>query len=82
MDMRSPARRRRKKPTNLSLDPALLAEAKRLGISLSSFVEEKLADEVRRRRWDAWRAGNRAAIEAYNRHIERDGIFGEEYRRY
>jgi antitoxin CcdA len=80
MDARSP--RRRKKAANLSIDAELLKEAKTLGINISQFAEEKLAEEVRRRRWEAWRNENRAAIEAYNRHIERDGIFGEEYRRF
>lgn len=80
MDARSP--KRRKKSANLSIDADLLRDAKALGINLSQFAEEKLVEEVRRRRWDAWRSENRAAIEAYNRHIERDGIFGEEYRRF
>ena len=80
MDARSP--RRRKKAANLSIDAELLKEAKILGINISQFAEEKLAEELRRRRWEAWRNENRAAIEAYNRHIERDGIFGEEYRRF
>ena len=80
MDARSP--KRRKKAANLSIDAGLLREAKLLGINLSQFAEEKLAEEVQRRRWEAWRVENRAAIEAYNRHIERDGTFGEEYRRF
>ena len=80
MDARSP--RRRKKAANLSIDAELLKEAKLLGINISQFAEEKLAEELRRRRWEAWRNENRAAIEAYNQHIERDGIFGEEYRRF
>jgi antitoxin CcdA len=80
MDARSP--KRRKTAANLSLDAGLVAEARKFGINLSRFTEEKLAEELKRRRWDAWRAQNRAAIEAYNRHVERDGIFGEEYRRF
>ena len=80
MDARSP--KTRKKAANLSIDAGLLREAKALGINLSQFAEQRLAEEVRRRRWDAWRAENRAAIEAYNRHIERDGTFGDEYRRF
>ncbi len=80
MDARSP--NRRKRAANLSIDAELLRQAKALGINLSRFAEEKLAQEVRRRRWEAWRAENRAAIEAYNRHIERDGTFGDEYRRF
>ena len=71
-----------KKSANLSINGDLLRQAKALGINLSRFTEERLAEEVRRRRWEAWRRENRAAIEAYNRHIERDGTFGDEYRRF
>jgi len=71
-----------KKSANLSINGDLLREAKALGINLSRFTEEKLAQEVRHRRWESWRAENRAAIEAYNRHIERDGTFGDEHRRF
>ena len=80
MDARSP--KRRKKATNLSIDAELLRAARVFGINLSRFAEEKLAEEVRQRRWEAWRAENRSAIDAYNRHIERDGTFGDEYRRF
>jgi len=79
MDARSP---RRKKAANLSIDAEVLEAAKALGINLSQFTEQKLVEEVRRRRWENWREENRAAIEAYNRHIERDGTFGDEYRRF
>ncbi len=80
MDARSP--KRRKRAINLSIDSDLLREAKSLGINLSRFAEDKLAEEVKRRRWETWRAKNRDAIEAYNRFVERYGIFGEEYRRF
>lgn len=80
MDARSA--KRRKKAANLSIDAELLREAKDLGINLSQFTEEKPAEEIRRRRWEAWRVENRGAIDAYNRHIERDGTFGDEYRRF
>jgi len=53
MDVRSPKRRR--KAANLSIDADLLAEAKELGIGLSRFMEEKLAQEIKRRRLRAWR---------------------------
>jgi len=58
----------------------LLQRAKVLQIDLSQFLEAELAKEIRRRRWEIWRAKNRDAILAYNRFVERYGIFGEEYR--
>lgn len=72
----------RKKSVNLSLDAEIVRQAKAFGINLSRFAEEKLAVEVKRLREEAWRRDNKEAIEAYNRHIERDGIFGEESRRF
>jgi antitoxin CcdA len=70
----------RRRPVNLSLDAAVVAEARAAGLNLSRTVEALLAEELRRRRWAAWREENKAAIEAYNRHIARDGIAGEEFR--
>ena len=57
-----------KKPTNLSLQADLLAEAK------------ALAEIVKRKRAEQWLAENREAIAAYNRYVEEHGVFGEEYR--
>jgi antitoxin CcdA len=85
-----------KKSVNLSLNSDLLRQAKLLGVNLSRFTEEKLVDEVRRRRGEQWRAENQAAIEAYNRRLEETAAataasgdassdasnFGSEYRRY
>jgi antitoxin CcdA len=78
MDARSP--KRRKKPTNLSLDPDLLAEARSLGIGLSQFVESKLVQEVKRRRLQSWRRAAREAMRDYNEFVQRHGIFGEDFR--
>jgi antitoxin CcdA len=78
MDARSP--KRRKKAANLSIDAELLREAKLLGIGLSSFMEQKLAQEVKRRRLQAWRRDAREAMRAYNDFVEKHGIFGEEFR--
>jgi antitoxin CcdA len=71
-----------KKSVNLSLNGDLLRQAKALGVNLSRFAEEKLADEVRRRRGEAWRAENRGAIEAYNKRLAAGETFGAEHRRF
>jgi antitoxin CcdA len=78
MDARTP--KRRKRAANLSIDAQLLREAKVLGIGLSSFMERKLAQEVKRRRLQAWRREAREAMQAYNDFVEEHGIFGEEFR--
>lgn len=66
-----------KKPTNLSLRADLLAEAKALDLNLSAELNSALAEIVRRKRAEQWLAENREAIDAYNRHIERDGLWSD-----
>ncbi len=78
MDARTP--KRRKRATNLSIDAELLTAARALDIRLSSFVEQKLAQEIKRRRLQSWRREAREAMRDYNAFVERHGIFGEEFR--
>ncbi len=72
--------RRPKKPANVSLDPELLAEAKKLGINLSRTLEERLTEIIHAERIKRWQEENKDAIDSYNRFIEENGIFGAEYR--
>ncbi len=69
-----------KRPTNVSLDAALVDEARALDINLSREFEQHLAELVRERRADKWRAENKKAIEAYRRFFERHGIWNEDER--
>ena len=71
------AARRRKKPTNLSVDERLLAQARRLKLNLSQVLEAGLADAIRRAERAEWLKKNRAALEAYNEHVEKHGVFSE-----
>ena len=66
-----------KKATNLSIRSDLLEQARALDINLSSEFEKHLVEVIRRRRAEQWLKDNREAIEAYNRHIERDGIWSD-----
>ncbi len=66
-----------KKAANLSVRADLLAEARELGINLSQTLETALADIVKKEKERRWLEENRAAIEAYNRHIERDGLWSD-----
>jgi antitoxin CcdA len=66
-----------KKATNLSLRVDLLEEARKYGINLSQTLESALEAEVKRAKEKAWLEENRAAIEAYQRHIERDGLWSD-----
>ena len=66
-----------KKPANVSINEGLLLEAKALGINLSAALEAALTVEVRARKRAQWLEENREAIDAYNRRIERDGIWSD-----
>lgn len=71
-----------KKATNLSVNSDLLRAARDAGFNLSGLLEEKLVEMLRERRAREWREENRAAIEAYNRHVEAAGTFGDERHRF
>ena len=66
-----------KRATNVSLNADLLAQARQLGVTLSQTLEDgvkaRLAEERRRR----WLEENREAIEAYNKHVEKYGLWSD-----
>lgn len=67
--------KRRKKAVNLSVDAELLGEAKAAGANLSAVLEEALRTKLKEQRWQRWREENRAAIEASNEEVERNGMW-------
>lgn len=69
------APRRRKKATNLSIDHALLDRARSLKLNLSQVVEAGLTEAIRRHERAQWLEKNRAALDAYNDHVEKHGVF-------
>ncbi len=71
------APRRRKKATNLSVDDSLLEQAKRLKLNLSQVFEASLTEAIRQRQREAWLQKNRAALDAYNEHVEKHGVFSD-----
>ena len=72
---------------NVGIDPELVEQAARLGISIAGMDERALrlhlqkvdpaGAEARARRWAD---ENAEAIKAYNERITRHGCFGEEWR--
>lgn len=66
-----------KKAANLTVRADLLEEARARKINLSQTLEVALAAEIKRRREAEWLEQNKAAIDAYNRHIERDGLWSD-----
>ena len=69
-----------KKPTNLSLDPDLLAEARSFGVNLSQSAEDGLRQAVRRAKAAAWLAENAEALDSSNDWVARNGLPLERYR--
>jgi len=66
-----------KRATNLSINADLLREAKALDINLSAEFEKHLTAVVRKDRGEQWLRDNREAIAAYQRMVEKHGIWNE-----
>lgn len=66
-----------KRAVNLTLNSDLLRLAKELGLNLSGVAEQALAHAVSARLAERWVEENRAAIEAYNRRVEAEGVFSD-----
>jgi antitoxin CcdA len=76
--MSNPAR----KGTNLTLDPALLGEARRLGVNVSRAAEAGLRAAVRAAAAEAWQRENAAALAASNEWAGQNGLPLATYRRF
>jgi len=63
-----------RKPTNLSLDSALLKEAKALGINVSRSAEAGIAEAVRLHKKDKWLKENATALASSNSYVEANGL--------
>lgn len=72
----------RKQSVNLSVDVTLLRNAKALKLNLSRLLEERLAERVHEAGRERWLKENRAALDDYNRRIERTGVFSDGLRRF
>ena len=69
-----------KKAVNLSIDSALLREARECDINLSATLERALSDALRQQRRERWLAENRPGIAAYNEQVEANGAFADTLR--
>jgi antitoxin CcdA len=69
-----------KRPTNISLPAALVAEAKELGINISHACEKGIVAEISVRRRERWIAENWDAIESSNAWVEKKGLPLAKYR--
>jgi antitoxin CcdA len=67
----------KKRAVNLFVDVELLDEARRLRINISETLEHRLRTIVRAERERRWLDANKAAIEAYNLRVSRDGLLSD-----
>jgi antitoxin CcdA len=69
-----------RKAANLSIDAAVLADAKALDINVSRAAETGIAEAVRAEKGRRWLEENRAALESSNAWVEKHGLPLAEYR--
>lgn len=69
-----------RKATNISLDEALLAEAKALRINVSKAAEAGVAYAVAEKQAELWLQQNQAALDSSNAYVERHGLPLAKYR--
>ncbi len=68
----------KKRAVNLFVDAELLDDARRLRVNISETLERRLRTIVRAEQEKRWLESNRAAIEAYNLRVARDGLLSDE----
>ena len=76
MNARAPASAS-KRAANVSVKAELLDKARHLGINLSRTLEDRLTELVREAEAQEWLTQNRRAIDAFNKRVEREGIWSD-----
>ncbi|MDH6234009.1 antitoxin CcdA [Mesorhizobium soli] len=71
-----------KRAANLSIDAALLSEARRLDINISRAAEEGIAKAVAGAKAALWRAENLEALQSSNAYVEANGLPLGHYRQF
>jgi len=74
------ATKSRTRPTNVSLDAALVEEAKELGVSISQASNRGLEQAVKKARGERWLEENKPALDAYNDYVAKHGLPLAKYR--
>lgn len=63
----------RRRPTSLTVRADLLRDAKALRVNTSRAAEAGIEAAVKKAKGEAWLRDNKAAIDAYNERIDREG---------
>ena len=61
-------------PTNVSLDAALVTEARELGVNISKASSAGLEMAVAKARRERWLRENKAGLESWNSYVEANGL--------
>jgi antitoxin CcdA len=69
-----------KKAVNVSISADLVEAARTENINLSATLESAIESELRRRQRQQWLTLNAEGIEAYNRDVGENGVFGDKVR--
>jgi len=71
---------RHKKTVSVTLEPALLRQAREAGINLSATLATALRNEIRESESERWKRTNRKAIQELNRITDEHGLLSDDYR--
>ncbi len=71
-----------RKPTNLSLDSALLTEARALNVNLSRAAEEGVRAAVAAAKAEQWKVENAEALQSSNSYVEKHGLPLDRFRQF
>jgi len=66
--------RSQRRPTNVSLDRALVEEARAVGINLSQACERGITEQLAKTKAERWVAENREALASSNAFVEAYGL--------
>ncbi|HIJ61463.1 MAG TPA: type II toxin-antitoxin system CcdA family antitoxin [Rhodospirillaceae bacterium] len=73
---------RRRRGTNLTIDPVLVSAGKAAGLNLSKIAEDAIRSALRLTQQEQWLKENAEAIAAYNRRIDERGMLNEGLRQF
>jgi antitoxin CcdA len=69
-----------KKATNISLAMDVYLDAKNFGINISQLCEQKLREEIQKRKEQQWNEQHADFLAAYNTLVETEGVALQEWR--
>lgn len=71
---------RQKKTVSVTLEPALLEQAREAGLNLSAILSEALQHVIRTTEAERWKRENSEGLQELNRITEEHGLLSDEYR--